>query len=139
MRFGIALGILVLAASPAAAGWQWTEWGMTWPELKAAMPIEFDPARDVRHQGGGAGFTVTFGTMENGLDKVTLYADPGTDCDGLKANLVSAYGAGDDLGHGETSWRDEEQGNRITFSVVRSRSICQIVYAPLIAKTAAGL
>lgn len=155
MRLVVA-ALTLLAASPANADWQYTRWGMTVGEVKAASPyVVLHEAPDLslpssrvkagaKYRAGGMSFTAAFGFGDDGgLNRVKLYLDDGSRCDELRHSLRSVYGeeAPNTLNNSIVSlakWRDEENKNMIGYLAIGDDK-CSVTYEPIRSTNETGL
>lgn len=124
MRFGLCALVLIAAASPASANWQYTTWGMTREQVARAAPggtIDVDPSTrssvdgdkillEAPYTAGTFNFTAGFGfDSTDHLDRVHLVLQSG-DAASLHVALVKRYG---DPKHEDSDF--DAFGGRITW------------------------
>lgn len=123
--------ILFLIASPVAAHWQYTRWGMTPAQVKAAAPVDLEARAKAEGKTGSwigltgnysaAGHTYQaaffFSSDHDGLDMVMLEQPTVGECRESLDALREKYGAGDDSGRSSSIlFRDTAGGNVIKFT-----------------------
>jgi len=132
MKRAIALLPLLIATTPAHAGWQWTQWGMTFPEVMAAAPHPFENGTYL-HEAAGIEFEVAFEALPN-LESVTLKPTGKNQCRDVQSTLARTYGTGE---ANNTVWRDEANGNFI-WMLILDDSFFTLTYEPLPTANSAG-
>jgi len=142
----IAASLAVLISTPAFAGWQWSNWGMTPQQVTAAAPDRIGPYHDAKldtpsliselvttHHAEGFDFSVAmlFDRSTSGLAQVRLLLnDPdGMQCSALSGSLRNVYGPPETVAvMGFRRWRDTAHGNLITIEPLGG---CWLVYEPI--------
>lgn len=117
----------VLFASPANAGWQWTDWGMTLEQVAAAAPAAAVSDNSFRFTGGGIEFVATMIADSGGLSRVVLVPVKQGQCQAVQDALRQTYGRSET---GEDAWRDEPHGTSVRL-VDMSYTDCSVVYEPI--------
>lgn len=143
-------------ASPAAAHWQFTRWGMNPEQVIAASNgtarhAELSP--EVResfrrvgvgdwvegsYSAGGRDFEVKYRFDGQGLQTVLLShaeEDGSAGCSRLRDDLLGSYGSPLEERRGVTTWVDRRAGNRISYTSL-GIGTCYVMYSRL---TATGL
>lgn len=154
MRKSITVVVVVLAAVPASAHWQYARWGMTPVQVVAASggkaqaasgdkSAQGDVNRDAAgaYSVGGRSFRTSFWFDASGLEKVTLSPDGEPRCLDLRRDLLAKYGEPVERNPGSVErlmWADKAAGNRIVI-ITDGDSFCELQYAPLVSKAAVGL
>lgn len=143
-----------VVASPAAANWQYTRWGMTPDEVIAASggaatagsgerSVQGDQIKGAvgSYISGTYRFGLTFWFGESGLSTVSLGLDDDAQCLLVHRDLLARYGEPvEQSGRavGRTMWADREGGNRVTM-ILTGLGFCELQYAPLASSNAQGL
>lgn len=150
MRYIIAAIALMLVATPAAAGWQGAEWGMTRAEVREALnlPLAEAPAPNEKHgspdlltrfstQGLEFRVRLSFGRTSGRLEDIEFRLDNDRPCTDVEHLLSGMFGAPErvevSIMRG-SSWRDTGRGNRvalISFPRSSGRDHCGFGYSPL--------
>lgn len=148
------IATIALITLPAHADWQYTRWGMTPAEVKAAdssvviNELPASPKYANRMQApyavSGVSFRANFlfERDTNKLSVVRLDVISGQDCPKLEAILRRTYGAPDsiDAGHVENyrtmTWRDRSHFNEV--DLTDGTTACSVTYNPLLAPGAKG-
>lgn len=150
MRRAILFLALASAATPAAADWNYTRWGMSPDEVLAANPAlraDVDEYHSIRaslvrvsgtHREDGRDYVVRFGfDAENRLN--TVYVEPtnARDCRRVLAAIEARVGQGDRNGVPDLLdsrvWQDRRAGNMINSIVIgrlRAPGSCTVRYHP---------
>jgi hypothetical protein len=144
MKKAIFAAALLMSASPALAGWEYTKWGMTPKQVVAASKGKAklgngEPGdRVVNEQVGALGtyhatggeFGTIFYFREGKLNQVNLKMtgdDREKRCDALSADLNAKYGAPDSSSiEGVTSWKDYRGKNIVR--LIHFGDMCNIHY-----------
>ena len=148
MAFALATSALACSALPAAADWQYTQWGMTPNEVRAASNDVAHPnldraldAEDLRavltapYQGAAIPFTAVFlFDPENKLQAVTLNPVGGIACpvivQALNANHGAPEGMADMVKAKTLRWDDIANDNLVVY-VDLGQGNCTIQYSKL--------
>ena len=117
----------MILASPAAAGWQWTEWGMPLEQVASAAPEAAVADNSFRFVGGGIEFVATMFADNGGLSRVVLVPVELGQCQAVQDALRQAYGRSDT---GKDAWRDEPHQTYVRL-VDMSYTDCSVVYEPI--------
>jgi len=145
---------LAVIAAPAHAQWQWTKWGMTPTQVIAAgkgqaraaegdKSSQGDATRDVagEYSVGHRTFKVSFWFDAGGLEKVTLSPIGEHRCLDLRRDLLAKYGEPVERSPRSVErlmWADKVSGNRVVI-IIDGDNFCELQYAPLVSRAAAGL
>jgi hypothetical protein len=152
----ICIAVLLLAASPANAGWQYTRWGMTPAQVLTASNNTLRPPTPDEQRGQtvvGLAPSLTgrfdnrsfqfnsyfyFGAPGSGLSEVRLTLLDYQKLPSLLGVIQSSYGQpveqdpGAISGRGGTSrWRDEKNQNEMRLFLMPEISHAQMIYGPL--------
>ena len=148
MTLALATSALAFSALPAAANWQYTQWGMTPDEVRAASSAVAHPnldraldAEDLRaaltapYQGAAIPFTAVFlFDPENKLQTVTLDPVGGIACpvivQALSANHGAPEGMADMVEAKTLRWDDVPHDNLVVY-VDLGQGNCAIQYSKL--------
>ena len=138
LRAAVFLGA-ILSASPALAGWQWTEWGMTVDEVLKIAPkeVEASPTGDGETvyayiEAAGFPFSAQLNFFGSGrLNEVVLFPVE-KQCPEIISAMVLTYGEGgyrgrNRIGYDVITWSDFRSGNRVELRT----NVCSIMYSPL--------
>ena len=145
-RMFVAAALFLLAATPAAAKWEATEWNLTPEVVAAAMEGRAPLSKGKRgdrlggKKVGNVGRHVLNGTRvrsvyyydERGLAQISFEVER-EQCEAIGANLVAGHGQpvriSDQVILRLLIWHDRKQGNRIRLLV--SHGICSLNYERL--------
>jgi hypothetical protein len=150
--------LALFISTPAFAGWQWTQWGMTPDQVKAAAaPGTVGPYNDPKLDTPAAAtrlvtnyytklyaFSVamSFDRRSQGLSQVRLLLNEGGDrnhlmCAELYGEMQRVYGDPDRAASPRLSvWRDAAHDNLITLDANQG---CWLVYEPIPTTNSSGL
>jgi hypothetical protein len=143
------------AASPAAAHWQWTRWGMTPDQVIAASKgtarvgnreksAQGDGTADVvgSYDAGGRIFTAKFYFQRGLLAYVVLGSRDWQACVQTVRDLQAVYGKPIEWSDGgvasNATWLDQTRGNRVKIVAV-PEAYCELQYSPISSAAASGL
>lgn len=155
----IAALALFTTATPAVAGWQWTDWGMTRAQVEkaaSAHSVVLSEAKNSRpdqvelntpYATLGLQFLARLIFNEYGtLIEVVLVQNDVAQCPVLENLVKSSYGVPYDsyagMGTDTWSWRDEKSKNDVMFRLIGmpgSRRWCDIQYSKLASAHDLGL
>lgn len=148
-------GAMMLAASPVAANWQFSRWGMTPTEViqssggtahagdGAASAQQDGSTSDVAgtYEAGGRTFTSMFYFQAGRLVSVVLETRNAPDCVATEHDLEAVYGAPAERTKGVADtwlWLDRQKDNRVKMIIV-SGLYCELQYSPLASAAASKL
>jgi hypothetical protein len=137
--------MLLFAAIPAHANWQYTHWGMSPAEVRAASGNTVDQAPDTAklltapYEAGGVPFRAFFYFEANQLSQVGLKQMGAAACTETLQRLIAKYGDAVRMRNGNIprySWRDAAAGNLIwlddlTRAGLLGGASCFLMYSPL--------
>jgi hypothetical protein len=136
-----------LAASPASANWQWTQWGMAPAQVIAASGGTVHAGSNPNvlegaYTAGGRTYAATFQFLNGGLAKVELKLAGTAACESMTTDLANIYGKPDrtafgNYGIGVGEWLDRSNGNDVVVSFLVQK--CSVAYAPLATAASQGL
>lgn len=158
-KTALTLLVATAVATPAQADWQWSRWGMTIEQLRAAAPYplmpfsmpDIDRDDSVSRIGGshavsGRRFAVVFRfSSADALNAVLLMPNDNSLCPTLISELTNANGQpiathADRYSH-SVRWRNSATGNDIEVSQVNDGPVityCMIEYRPIRSATDLG-
>lgn len=161
MKRLMAVVAVMAFAAPAQAGWQFTRWGMTVDEVRAAAPAPLADYRGTgkntqdetaRLTGTYTASTMPFATAfrfnnrTGGLATVELELTDTGRCAELWRSMQSIYGEPlRQLAQGYATtglWRDEKASNQVSYLLIGSfgaPSSCSVTYSEIKDQAASGL
>lgn len=145
---GLVTFVAFLACGSAQADWQYTKWGMSVEDVRAASKggLTTTKAQDVvlsgkslklvgKYVAGNHQFTASmfFDSASGGLAAVRLSQSSIGECKSTSASLAVKYGGGIQDAHGQTVWRDDGSGNQIIYDASKSGDdiACTVMYRPI--------
>lgn len=148
MRIIIAAALVTMSISPALAGWQWTEWGMSKDEVLAAAPGEITETTSegnrwvlaTTHDAVGFVFDAELWgySTADGLMAVKLASSEAGACDAVTSGLREAYGA-DALSGASATGSYWQLPDTTKVQVLTEDGHCMVNYVGLAAPRTEGL
>lgn len=136
--------LFAFISTPAFAGWQWTDWGMSPDQVAAHAPVRTAAYSDAKidtpalqsrlvttHRAMGFDFSVAmlFDRQTHGLEQVRLLLREAGACPSLEGELRRVYGEPEAFASmGVRRWRDVAGQNMITLQPIGG---CWLVYEPI--------
>lgn len=149
IRLALSTAALIGFAEPAKADWQYTRWGMNPYEVidaaQGAVQMNIPPGMNTEtlrtmmyapYQAGDINFNAyLYFDKSDKLSMVKMVAEDPSRCTSIVQLLNQTYGPSQNRSTIGRSWRDEKNGNIITFTEIVG---CDVSYSPIFTAGRAG-